>query len=134
MNFQKILLVDDDEDDRAIMIEAITEIDNHINCICLVQGLEAINYLNQHKRSLPDHIFLDLNMPLMNGKDFLKEMKSDENLRHIPVTIYSTSKQMKDVEETKNLGASNFISKPTSFTLLKDEIRRVLQLSPVFSY
>jgi CheY-like chemotaxis protein len=133
MSFQKILLVDDDEDDRSIMIEAINEIDKRIDCIGLIQGIDALDYLNQNIWSLPDLIFLDLNMPMMDGKEFLKEMKSKEHLKHIPVTIYSTSKQKRDMEETKILGAISFISKPTSFSLLKEEIRRILVPLPEFA-
>ena len=75
-------------------------------------GMEAIEKLTSTDQVV-DIIFLDLNMPLMNGKQFLRERKKYSSLEHIPVVIYSTSSELADKEETISLGAPDFITKPT---------------------
>jgi CheY-like chemotaxis protein len=123
---KEVLIVDDDEDDRAIVNEALGEIDKSIRCVSLVEGSEALDYLKTNMESLPGLVLLDLNMPKMDGKEFLLAVKQDPQLMHIPVTIYTTSRLKEDMEETKVLGASHFISKPTNFNDLMTEIKRVL--------
>lgn len=111
----RILLVDDDTDDKEIFIEALNEIDKSIQCVTANDGMEALNVLDKMNARHPDFIFLDLNMPRLNGKMTLKEIKNRETLRKIPVIIYTTSKNEDDVKETRGLGASYFITKPYKF-------------------
>ncbi len=111
----RILLVDDDTDDKEIFIEALNEIDGSIQCVTANDGMEALNVLDKMNARHPDFIFLDLNMPRLNGKMTLKEIKNRETLRKIPVIIYTTSKNEDDVKETRGLGASYFITKPYKF-------------------
>jgi CheY-like chemotaxis protein len=105
------LLVDDDEDDREIFCLALAEADPTVKCIQAKDGREALNLLND-KSFVPDYIFLDLNMPLMNGKECLAEMRKRRDLDGIRVIIFSTSSSDRDIQETKQLGASGFIKKP----------------------
>jgi CheY-like chemotaxis protein len=112
-----LFLVDDDPDDKEIFQEALKAIDKQIVCYTASDGKDAINKLRE-ALLLPDVLFLDLNMPVMNGKDCLKHLKSDKELRHIPVIIYSTAAAEKEKQTCLELGAANFISKPPQFNSL----------------
>lgn len=111
----RVLIVDDDEDDRDLFCVAVHEVESSINCIIARNGEEALCGLRSNDFPKPDLIFLDLNMPRVNGVQCLREIKKDRNLRNIPVVIYTTSKLKEDQEITKKLGAAHFITKPSSF-------------------
>ena len=119
-----ILIVDDDEDDRELFCEAIGQIDPGLKCEHAQDGIVALEYLADHEQVLPDFIFLDLNMPRFNGKQFLAEIKKTEHLKKIPVIIYSTSNNEHDRVITQKLGASGFLHKPTEFRTLCSELRK----------
>ncbi len=121
-----ILLIDDDADDRELFREALKQVDPLVICIEADDGDVALFLLNQPDAVLPDVIFLDLNMPRMNGKQCLNEIKQSDALAHIPVVIYTTSKRGVDVEETKNMGAVHFITKPAFFDKICKSIDYVL--------
>jgi CheY-like chemotaxis protein len=120
-----ILIVDDDEDDRELFCAAVDELNEDVSCSSARDGLDALTLLRAGKVK-PDYIFLDLNMPRMNGKKCLCELKKDSALSSIPVIIYSTSKLSDDFEETMKLGAIHFVTKPTSIEELCIEITFVL--------
>ena len=123
MEANKIFFIaDDDTDDREIFIEALQGIDELCKCITAADGQEAISKLTNGMTNLPDFIFLDLNMPRMNGKECLAEIKKNSKLRKIPVIIYSTSTDKKDIQETMELGAAFFLQKPNRF----DDLSRAL--------
>jgi CheY-like chemotaxis protein len=122
--FTTVMIIDDDADDRDMLIEAVKEISPEIVMTEAENGFAGLEKLKTGLKK-PDIIFLDLNMPKMNGKQFLKNIKSCENLSLIPVVIYTTSKQIEDKEETEKLGAAYFLSKPVSFDKLKEEIKKV---------
>jgi len=109
-----LLLVDDDEDDCFLFREVLTEVDSSIQLVNAQNGKEALQMLWKENAVLPDLILLDLNMPKMDGKQCLDELKKDERLSQIPVFIYTTSSQSKDIEYTLQLGAECFITKPSS--------------------
>jgi len=116
MNSQKtFFIVDDDVDDQELFVEAVNEVDSSIKCISVSNCEEALDLLKNYKIDLPDMIFLDLNMPRLNGKQCLAELKRQSHLRHIPVIIYSTSSEKRDIEETARLGAAHFLTKPNKF-------------------
>lgn len=117
-----ILIVDDDEDDRDLFCDAVNVVDPEINCITARNGEEALNELSADRLPRPDLIFLDLNMPRVNGVQCLRELKKHPKLKAIPVVIYSTSKLKEDRETTRRLGAVYFITKPSSLQELCDEI------------
>lgn len=108
----RILFVDDDADDRMLFIEAVKEIDENYECVTANDGRQALDMLCDDVYSLPDIIFLDINMPRLNGKKCLTEIKNNERLKHIPVIIYTTSKDVEESKELKVMGAYHFISKP----------------------
>jgi CheY-like chemotaxis protein len=110
----RLLIVDDDADDRQFFIAAVNEIDETVKCEVAKDGLHALELLNDPAFDLPDMIFLDLRMPRFNGKRCLEEIKANERLKDIPLIIYTTSTDVKESTELKNLGATHFISKPHS--------------------
>lgn len=120
----KILLVDDDADDRKYFKEAVREIDTTIECATAKDGQQALELLRNEAYSLPDYIFLDLRMPRYNGKQCLLQLKADARLKDIPVIIYTTSKEVVESIELQSLGAVHFISKPSD----PEEIYYVLSL------
>lgn len=122
-----VLIIDDDEDDRSLFFDAVREIDPTVKCMSAVNGQDALVQLRSKDLTLPDYIFLDLNMPRLNGKQCLAELKKDPVLASIPVIIYSTSRRSEDVEETKKLGAENFITKPTLFKEICSAIRSIIE-------
>src|SRR4030095_10597401 len=122
-----LFLIDDDADDQHVFAEALCEVDNSVILVTASNGLEALDTLENHRSRLPDLIFLDLNMPKMNGKQFLKEIKLSPHFSKIPVVIYSTSSATSDREDSFNLGASDFIVKPNSYGEVCDAIRVAIQ-------
>ncbi len=105
------MLVDDDAEDRTIFCYSLEEADKNSTCLTARNGVEALDKLSTPE-VIPDYIFLDLNMPLMGGKECLAEMNKLQHLQHVPVIIYSTSDHQRDIEETKQLGAAHFLTKP----------------------
>jgi len=122
-----ILIVDDDADDIELFCLAVGEIDDAIKCIHARTGEEALQLLRKNLLRKPDYIFLDLNMPRMNGKQCLGMIKKDPEFSEIPVIIYSTSKLPEDYKETKSLGAVHFLTKPSRHADLKKAISYVLE-------
>jgi CheY-like chemotaxis protein len=116
-----IMVIDDDPDDKDIFVEIVNEIDPEYKCIWGRDGRDGINKLLMLS-SLPRYIFLDLNMPRMNGKQCLAEIRNDPRFSNIPVIIYSTSKLDTDISETKLLGASYYMTKPSRFAELKEAL------------
>lgn len=110
----KLLIVDDDADDRQLFIDAVKDFDEDIECASAKDGKEAMDVLNDPATSLPDYIFLDLRMPRFNGKKCLIEIKKSQRLKAIPVIIYSTSRELEESKELKEMGAVHFISKPNN--------------------
>ena len=113
-NIRKILLVDDDADDRKYFIDALTEIDSSAECITAKDGKEALDILNDEEQPLPHYIFLDLRMPKINGRVCLMEIKANDRLKHIPVFVYTTSQETAEAEALQAQGAVKFITKPTN--------------------
>lgn len=116
------LLVDDDMDDTFVFGEVLAEVDPSIGFRTASNGQEALEKLLATDAVLPDVIFMDLNMPRMDGKQCLFEIKNNEKLRHIPVMMYTTSSHSADIEQSMQLGAVCFITKPADFKELKNII------------
>lgn len=121
-----ILLVDDDMDDQELFGEAMSIVDSAATCHFASDGEEGLRMLASGNFQC-DLIFLDLNMPKMNGKQFLAEIKKKNSAyRDIPVVIFTTSLREKDGIETAELGASHFLTKPSSFGELCKQLENVL--------
>ncbi|MDP9230141.1 MAG: response regulator [Bacteroidota bacterium] len=123
-------LVDDDTDDTSLFQEALEVVDPSIRFFSAINGQEALDKLRAEGAALPDLIFLDLNMPRMDGKQCLIELKNDVKLKDIPVIMYTTSSQSKDIEETMQRGALCFITKPASEKELKDILLAIAHSMP----
>ncbi|HEX2060569.1 MAG TPA: response regulator [Thermoanaerobaculia bacterium] len=117
-----ILLADDDEEDRMLAGDAL-EASRVVNDLRFVEdGEELLDYLYHRGRyaepgsaPTPGLILLDLNMPRKDGREALREIKADPELRRIPVVVLTTSKAEEDIYRTYDLGANSFITKPVSF-------------------
>jgi CheY-like chemotaxis protein len=125
MNFNKYYIVDDDAEDRDLLIEALYSIDKGGQCFTAKNGEEGLKKLAEDLIPLPDFIFLDLNMPRLNGKHFLIEIKKLKRFSHIPVVIYTTSSDPAGREEMKQLGAFYYITKPDGFDEICNALRSV---------
>lgn len=121
----KIFLVDDDVDDQLVFKEAIELINPSLQCDTATNGKIALDKLKL-STSLPDIIFLDLNMPIMNGFDFLIQIKKENALSKIPVGIFTTSNILRDKELTIEFGAQFFITKPNDFQVLRKKLQQIL--------
>ncbi|WP_462219192.1 response regulator [Ferruginibacter sp.] len=128
-NNKIFFIADDDPDDQELFIEALKGIDKFCKCVTAFNGQEALQILLKGMLTLPDFIFLDLNMPRMNGKQCLAEIKKDRTLQNIPVIIYSTSSDKKDIEETMQLGAVFFFQKPSRFDELSQALYQIINRS-----
>ena len=126
MTAKTFLLVDDDEEDIEMMVEALKELDTETNIVVSTNSYDALENLQQ-KKVVPDFIFLDLNMPRLNGKQCLKKIKENGALKDIPVIIYSTSKLDEDKDTCLGLGASCFLVKPNSFRALINTLGLIVE-------
>lgn len=122
-------IVDDDIDDQQFLAEALAENDPGCRCFTASNGSEAISYLIDAFIPMPDVIFLDLNMPILNGEQFLVILKQTSSLQHIPVIIYSTTSNKREMEEMKKRGASYFLVKTHSFKALREELASIAILA-----
>ena len=114
MKYQNILLIDDDEDDQEIFLTAVGQVSDSVNCHAMSDASDALEKLSSREIT-PEVIFLDLNMPKMNGQQFLVEIKKREALRNIPIIIFSTTSHLATIQLTKDLGATDFITKPGKY-------------------
>jgi len=121
-----ILMVDDDPDDVQLFCSALYETNKPYYCISVPDGEEALQFLNATFIN-PDFIFIDLNMPRVNGKECLMQIKKQPKLNGIPVIIYSTSMQKREIEQLYELGADYFITKPYSTHDLMNTITKILE-------
>ncbi len=129
-----ILMADDDADDRMLTKDALEESRVSNELYFVEDGEELLDYLNQRgkfadagKAPRPGLILLDLNMPKKDGREALREIKADPDLRRIPVVIMTTSKAEEDVFRSYDLGANSFITKPVTFERLVELMRALGQ-------
>jgi CheY-like chemotaxis protein len=115
-------LIDDDIDDLEIFELALKSVNPSVVFVTATDGVEAVKKLAEEESFNPDFIFLDLNMPRMDGKQCLQEIRKIRRLQHIPIVIYSTSSEEKDKRETKALGADFYLEKQASITSLKNKL------------
>ncbi|HEY5750810.1 MAG TPA: response regulator [Chryseolinea sp.] len=124
--YRTILLVDDDKEDQEIFRDAIEEVDSSVHCLCANNGEEALILLGNDITAQPDLLFIDLNMPRLNGKQVLQEIKKQPHLDGIPVIMYSTFFGEADIAEITAAGAVHHMIKPTKFTDLCESLEKIL--------
>jgi CheY-like chemotaxis protein len=123
--FQNILLADDDEDDCVLFKDALAESFRDIQIDCAKNGNQLMEMLSEDSQ-LPDIIFLDVNMPLKNGFECLKEIRDNRRLRQMPVIIFSTSVLPWAVDVAYELKADFYVKKPDTFSKLKEVLQKIL--------
>ncbi|HXB92997.1 MAG TPA: response regulator [Puia sp.] len=125
MSYSNVLLIDDDEDDQEIFLLALRDVAATIRCTTLASARTALDLLDAGE--LPfDLIFLDLNMPVMTGQQFLSELQKRPIPNEIPIFILSTSSDPATVSLARQLGAQKFITKPDNFAELKKILHDIL--------
>ncbi len=127
-----ILMIEDNEGDVLLTIEALQE-HKIVNKILIAKdGFEALNFLlkrDQYKNSpTPDLILLDINLPKLNGQEILKQIKSQQGIRHIPIIMLSTSSSQDEIAESLKNGADSYITKPIEFDIFIKEISAIKRL------
>ncbi len=114
-----ILLIEDNPGDVRLTQEAFSQSNLWVDLHVVVDGVEALDFLSHtgkfSKESRPDLILLDLNLPRKNGREVLEEIKSDPELRAIPIIVLTTSKAEEDIDQVYGLLANCYISKPIDF-------------------
>lgn len=124
---KNILIIDDDADDREMFYEALREVIADAVCYSASNGHKALMALDDGEFGIPSLIFLDINMPVMNGWQFLSKLKGTEKYKNIPVIMYSTSSQPEDLEKAQHSGALCFFTKPSRFLELKNILALVAE-------
>jgi CheY-like chemotaxis protein len=124
-----ILYIDDDLEDREIFQEAISQIGPEYVCNVVTDGMQGLRAL-EDLIVMPDFIFVDVNMPVMNGKQFLEKVKTTPRLRSIPVIMYSTTSYAQERSEYFRLGAKAVLIKPNTFHDICDLLRSVIEDGP----
>ncbi len=121
MNQKIFMIIDDDIDDRFFLKEGLKELFSNFVCFEAKDGADGLSQLRKAE-PLPSIIFLDVNMPLLDGRECLKELKKDAKLNTIPVIMYSTFFSKESITEFYTLGASSYLKKPTDMNKLPAQI------------
>lgn len=124
-----LLLIDDDLDDQEIFELAVNEINIAAQCVYADNGFEALELLKNDPSFIPEYIFIDLNMPKMDGKKCLVEIRKISRLKDVPIIIYSTADDEKSLRDTKEMGASKYIVKPTNLPALVNTLAELFKIS-----
>ena len=127
MSENYIFLADDDADDRMLFSEALEEQCPNASILTFDNGVDLMANLLNKDQHLPDVIFLDLNMPMMNGEECLNDIRMEPKLANIPVIIYSTSLDPQQVETLRINGANRYLKKPENFNKLKLTLDRAIK-------
>jgi len=129
-----ILMAEDDSDDQLLVRDALVDAGFGIDLRFVENGVDLMDYLHHHKQYAaegsaprPGLIILDLNMPKKDGREALKEIKTDLELRKIPVLVLTTSTADPDIAQAYDLGANSFISKPAAYNVLVNIMRSIGQ-------
>lgn len=128
-DYINIILADDDEDDRLFFTDAFDELKINTRVKTFKDGIYLMDYLNGEDITLPNVLFLDLNMPRKSGLECLKDIKRNPKFSDIAIAIYSTSASEEDIEKTFVMGANIYIKKPSDFKTLKKVLSEVVTIN-----
>lgn len=124
-------MIDDDIDDVGLFKEALKRVaPSSVSFQYYNEGNEALVNLLDPAKPLPDIVFLDINMPKINGWQCLSRMRQEQRLKRLPVIIYSTSSEPREIKKAKELDASGFLTKPNDFDQLKKILASILASPP----
>jgi CheY-like chemotaxis protein len=126
MNFLRLLIVDDDKDDRDLVLHASATTGICIKHMIATNGKEAIDLL-RHQSFIPDLILLDLNMPVMDGYQFLEYRQNEQSIAAIPVIVHTTASDLHTIKKTFEMGADGFATKAQTMSALTDKISGILK-------
>ncbi len=122
-NSKPILLVEDDIVDAMTVERALGDLEISNQLTHKINGEETLEYLRSDSNETPCVILIDLNMPKMNGLEFLRLIKADETLKEIPVIVLTTSSEEQDVDESFKLGVAGYMVKPIDYEEFLEKIR-----------
>jgi two-component system, response regulator len=132
MDEKVILVVEDNPDDEALMIRALTKNGIANEIVVAHDGVEALDYLfgeGQHEgrdvEDVPELILLDLKLPKIDGLDVLRRLRDDSRTKYVPVVVLTTSSEQRDIIESYNLGANSYVTKPVDFNEFMDATRQL---------
>jgi CheY-like chemotaxis protein len=125
---RKCLIIDDDPDDQEIFVMCARKVNKDIDCVAVDDCVEAIVMLRSDSNYTPDFIFLDVNMPKMNGIDCLKELKRIGRLEKTKIFMYSTTSEEKVLSDSKKFGAHDYVVKPVKTAELKDKLYKIFNI------
>lgn len=126
IKIHRVFVADDDQDDRMLLKEALRDLDSDIQVKDFDNGVTLMDALLKQDE-LPNALFLDLNMPLMNGEECLSDIRNEPNLCELPVIIYSTYADDMKVDLIKRKGADLYLVKPVSYERLKMALHKCLE-------
>lgn len=121
-----LMLVDDDADDQLIFVEALQSVGMTFKVLSAKDGISALRLVEEPGFEVPDAIFFDLNMPLMNGKELLGAFRAMDKFDPVPIIVFSTSSNPQDIEQCTKLGANAYLTKHGSFDQLSKDLLDVL--------
>lgn len=124
-DLKPILLVEDDRVDAMTVERALTELNIANPLVHVVNGEDALEFLQNPESDAPHLILLDLNMPRMNGVEFLGVVKNDDRFKHLPVIVVTTSKEESDKIEAFRLGVAGYMAKPLDYIQFVEVIKTI---------
>ena len=122
----KIFLIDDDFDDQEFFSLAVKKLDELNECVFAADGQYGIDMLQADGNFQPDYIFIDYNMPRMNGLECLQKIRSMDRFQDTPVYIYSTTDNPTTIDDSKRLGATGYIVKPSGLQVLVEILKVII--------
>ena len=123
----KVFLIDDDFDDQEFFSIAVKKLNEMNECVFAKDGQFGLDMMHRDENFKPDFVFIDLNMPRMNGLECLEEIKKMDRFRDTPVYIYSTTDNPTTMEDSKKLGATGYIVKPSGLQVLVEILKVIIK-------
>jgi DNA-binding response OmpR family regulator len=123
---KNILLADDNQSEHIFFVHSLRFINESINLQSVSGGPSLMQYLNDVCNQIPDILFLDINMPIKDGKECLADLRADKRFDHMSIVMYSTSDDQSDTDETYGLGADRYVRKPVEIDDLISMLRTII--------
>ena len=123
----ELFVVDDDIEDQEIFMMALDDVNQEVACSMASNSIDALNKLRNDPSYVPDYIFLDINMPKMTGLQCLPEIRKLDRMKDVKIIISSTTTDKRMIEKSMELGATDYLVKPTGLTALSASLTRILK-------